>query len=408
MAQSYPAAEDLPLHFEAREHGVTRVELRNGDQIVSWLWILPYEIRVGAATLRMDGIGGVGTHADCRFRGYSRYVLDRTVRHMEAGDGAVTMLYGIRDFYPKFGYATTGPEHSVHVRGLDPEAPLPSGWSVRPYISSDLPRCREIYVQATAGACGTAVRPDAHRIWARLDRAASPPQEGAAPPVAVDACRVVVGPDGAVHGYAWHCPDHWAVRGLQRDLPEALVLGEILADGPAAADAILAACRRWGAEASGARDQPFRELASALTEEGHVAAAAQLQEGRFTRRFTTCGGSMARVLNLERLLTALLPEFEARMSAANWPFRGVIQFETDLGEARLTLAPNQCRVEPGRGAHTHAVALPQTALARLTLGAFRPEDVCARLEVPVAETAQAVLRLLFPLRQQNMHLPDRY
>ncbi|MBM3457972.1 MAG: hypothetical protein FJX77_05515 [Armatimonadetes bacterium] len=342
----------------------------------------------------------MGTLESRRKVGYSRYVLERTVQHMTAGESDVSMLYGIRDYYPKFGYATTGPEHQLHLSHPSLDAPLPPGWTARPYRCEDLPAVRAVYERALAGTCGTAVRAENERIWSRLDRAA------ASEPV--DTCRVVVGPDGLVHGYAWHCPDHWAVRGMQRSEPQALVLGEVMADGPEAADAILAVCRRWGAEQAGAGSDPVTEVLTSLTEEGPVAAAAQLQDARFTRRFTGCGGSMTRVLNVERLFRALLPELDARLEAAGWPFQGLLHFQTDIGGAWVALDRTGSRVYPAAPAKVEdlSVELPQTALARLALGSFRPEDILVRLS-PTPRAAR-LLCTLFPQRQQNMLLPDRY
>src|ERR1041385_4071760 len=95
------------------EHNSTStcVELRLGERSISRLWIVPFVLHIGKAKVRMDGIGGVGTDEEYRNRGYSRRVLEATVEHMQRGDAALSMLYGIRDFYPKFGYVTAGPDH---------------------------------------------------------------------------------------------------------------------------------------------------------------------------------------------------------------------------------------------------------------------------------------------------------
>ena len=76
-------------------------------------------IRVGAAVLPMDGIAGVHTEREQRNRGFARKLLQATVDHLRQGDGALTMLYGIPDFYHRFGYVTAGPEQRLHLTRLD-------------------------------------------------------------------------------------------------------------------------------------------------------------------------------------------------------------------------------------------------------------------------------------------------
>src|SRR5260370_31083701 len=111
-----PSSESEPkITFERRPGGDTCVELVVDGRSASRLFVVPFTLRIGAATVRMDGIGGVETEKDCRHRGYARRVLEATVEHMRQGDAALSMLYGIPDFYPKFGYATAGPEHAIEL-----------------------------------------------------------------------------------------------------------------------------------------------------------------------------------------------------------------------------------------------------------------------------------------------------
>src|SRR5690242_20576154 len=103
---------DPQIAFEQQPGGDTRAALRIDGHAVSGLWVVPFTLRIGAATVRMDGIAGVGTETEHRRRGYSRRVLEATVRWMQQGDAPLSMLYGIPDFYPKFGYATAGPDEA--------------------------------------------------------------------------------------------------------------------------------------------------------------------------------------------------------------------------------------------------------------------------------------------------------
>ncbi|HEV3050743.1 MAG TPA: GNAT family N-acetyltransferase, partial [Longimicrobium sp.] len=148
---------ELDLRFEARPDW-TRVVLAHADRALSSLAIIPFTLRVGRALVRMDGIGGVGTDAEYRHRGFARRVLEAAVDRMRAGDAALSMLYGIPDIYPKFGYATAGPDPLLFLAVRPPAPPLPEGWNSRPFHREDLPAIRDLYGRNTREAVGAAVR----------------------------------------------------------------------------------------------------------------------------------------------------------------------------------------------------------------------------------------------------------
>ena len=186
------------------------------------------------------------------------------------------------------------------------------------------------------------------------------------------------------------------------------MLGEVVADGPPAADAVLAACRLWAKEEPAARK--VNEVVLGFPPEGPLAAAAMRQDARFVRNYSACGGSMARVLNVRRLLNALQPELTARWSRAQIDFTGILEFHTDIGTAALQIGRKRIAVVKGVAPDpaTATVTLPQFELARLALGAFPPEDILARLPEPPSEEAARPICALFPVRSPHMSMPDRY
>lgn len=376
------------------------VRLMLSDTCVSWLTIRHFVICVGDAEVRMDGIAGVGTDDAHKMKGYSRRVMEAAIEHMTRGDAAITMLYGIRDYYPRFGYATVGPDHMIFLNNLERGSERPNGWKTRPFAASDLSDVRRIYNEATAGAVGAVVRSEDDGMWSELLKTAEPESE--------DACRVVVDPNGRVRAYAWL--GHWCwyiAYNLSREYPEAFFLGEAIADGHDSADALLALCRSWAIEES--EERTIKEAIIVAPPEGHLSIAAGYQDARVVRAFTSCGGSMARVLDVRRLLDSLRPELERRLSGSKTASGCSLTLRTEIGEAAIICEDGRLRIEPAVGnVGGFTVDLPQTALARLALGAFPPCDILSRLPNPPSKTASELIETLFPLRSPNMYLPDRY
>ncbi|NLH98506.1 MAG: GNAT family N-acetyltransferase, partial [Chthonomonadales bacterium] len=269
----------------------TRVELVVCARSVSRCWIVSQRIRIGAAVVRMDGIGGVGTDESERHKGYASRVLDAAMRRMLAGDAALTMLYGIPDFYRRFGYVPAGPEHFVRLSSAD--CALPSGWTSRPLRTADLPTVHSIYEAETSRAVGPAVRTAACYALRQLRAAAESPSASDG-----DVCRVVLDPDGDLGGYVWRGNGFWATEILERETPDSLIISEALAISAPAADAVLAVCRQWAHEVAARTGRPVTSALISAPHDGRMAAAARRTDAELVRRYVRCGGSMARILDL--------------------------------------------------------------------------------------------------------------
>lgn len=381
-----------------QEDGAKRVVLTVDGEEASECWIVPLTIRVGVATVRIDGIGGVETKPEHRMKGYASRVLRRAVEEMTAGDAPITMLYGISNFYHRFGYVTAGPEYAVFLTDVKRDEPLPSGWTVRAFTPQDLPAVQSIYEQATALATGPIVRTPQSRTWQKLlETPGNYPQ---------DECWVAVSPQGAVEGYAWRARWCWSVHEiLEREFPDALTFGEVIALTPGAADTLLALCRRRAAE------EGKDEALLPVPPDSVVAIASRYTDARQVQLYSANGGSMVRVLSVERLLRALEPELGRQIRQCEQKVTPCqITFRTELGEGTLAIDEDGVRSvrQQAETRHSYIVRVPQGTLARLALGFAPAEDLCARLPEPLAEEVVSLLKLLFSVGYQHAYLPDRY
>jgi predicted N-acetyltransferase YhbS len=413
------AGDGTQIVVAQQPSGTSTVWLEREGKWVSRVVIIPMLMRIGAAVVRMDGIGGVDTEEEYRNRGYARRVMERAVGLIRAGDAALSTLFGIQDFYQKFGYETAGPEYTVVMPFDDASAAtssLPSGWIARPLRFEDLSAVMRLYHLNTRRATGALVRHDAYddptestrladcnpearkiglRAWNRLQKIASAPGE--------DACRVLLDDAGEIAAYAWFGANWWmGVR--RRDFPGAFNIAEAMARDARAADALLAACRIWANEMG----SEYEKVALAVPPEGPVASAAAYEGAEISSVYTRGGDFMARVLDVDRLLRQLLPELTARILATRSHFRGQLKIRTEDGNVSLFISPDGVSAD-GRSAGNHlTVELPQAMLARLCLGGFDTADVLARLPQRPDPEAALLLRALFPRRFPHIYPMDRF
>ena len=369
--------------------GSTRLDLidHEGRSLSHIDGIVPFTLHFGAALVRADAIAGVGTEEDYRRRGYASRVMGAALAHMAQGDAAISFLHGIRDFYHRFGYVSAGPSYEVSVgTAINGELLMPSGCRVRPAAEEDLPAIQALYHANALDVVGAAVRPPGGFVWGKL-RAFLPAGE----------CRVVEEAGGRVVGYAWLARACWAVRAFASGRDEsAFAVGEVMAADLWAA-ALIVACRAWAEEEGEARGVPPHQVCLPLPSVGPVAAALRFQHSLAQQKYNPEGGFMARVLSIERLLTALAPELRQRVQRAGLPFPGLLTLRTDIGEASLTFSEEQAVV----------VDLPQTTLVRLVFGAMNASDILDDDGIRADKPARRLLDVLFPPACPHVYLPDQ-
>lgn len=389
------AAQDAApeLRFTSESNGSTRTALYLGEREASRAFIVPFTLRYGVATLRMDGIGDVATPEDLRQRGYSRRVMEAAVERMHTGDAPVTMLYGIQDFYPKYGYATLGPETVLRLEAGDAPS-MPSGWIAHPATVADLDAIARIYDRMTATATAAVVRSAAGGAWAALRDEITAGQ---------DECRVAVGPDGVVGGYAWRGSSFWWLRQWENYMPGGLKLAEAFAVDADAADAVLALCAAWATE----RDAGVIEFG--VPDDGPLGLALKLRTSLLIRRPTRDGEFMGRVTGAAALMRAIQPELERVWAGSTVRYRGDLVIDTGEDAVRLRLSPTDVQVVEdinADGGKELRAAIAPGELARLVFGGMQPADQLARLGLPPAVVVPLVA--LFPRRFPYIYPPDRF
>ena len=380
------------IRIDQEDDGNTKVSLDVNGTIVSWTFVVPMTIRIGESTVRMDGIGGVATLEEHRNQGYSRRVLDAALAHMMAGEALLTTLYGIPDYYPRWGYATVGAEGGMRLTRLDRDNELLPGYAIRAAQAADLPRLRTIYDDATRDAVGALVRHEGIASW----KALTAPIESHA-----DECRVIVDDTDEVLAYAWRASRCWWIDTRVREDPEGLHIGEAFAMTPSAADSLLAATRQWATEI-GKRHVDIHQPPL-----GAVGMSVRLQDSATLSLTFRDAQFMGRSIGTAALMRAIEPELQARWARSSFAWTGSLVLRTNEDEATVSLTPTTLNVLAACEApEAIAVELTPGEVARLVMGSFSPVELLDR--IGVARDISDVLAILFPEQKPYIYPADRF
>jgi predicted acetyltransferase len=352
-----------------------RVELQRDGQAVSWADLVYRRLRLGCAVLKTGGVANVGTKPQERRKGYGRRVINHGLKVMTADGLDISLLFGIKHFYDRFGFRSALSEYEILLPGRA-VAHWPVGLAVRRLSAEEEVLTLPLY-----------------RRYLRR--------------AALDLERHAGRWRGFVVGVDWR--ERPRVLGFFRgrrlagylvcdDSRENVQVSELEVSRSEDLPALLAwlgrQCRRRVAEnimLCYPPDQPAARLALEL--------GATLQ-----RRTFASGDGMMRILNLQSTIDALAPELAARWAAAQQPRGLLLALRTDMGEARLRLRPGRRGAATWRG----RMRIPQDRLVQLVTGYLRPDALAARPGVRIPRSLLPALEVLFPERQSFILRTNRF
>jgi len=349
--------------------GGVNIGLYEGDSRLAGLVLFDLTIRVGDCAVRCGCIGGVGTEPQYRGNGYARLVMEDALAYMRESGMLLGALFGIPNFYPKWGFASVLVEGTLEIEtahALQAPAPL----SVRAMRPEDIAAVIELYTRENAQRSGTIVR--------RLDewkgfRYGVSWNDNVAAYVVEDAGQVV--------GYAAYNSEPWHTQ---------------VAEISGSREALQSLVHRFGESAH----ERCREKITFRLPPDH--ALVRLSAGlgcRLIVEYPHAGDGMARIIDQPGLLQTLTPLFAKRLAASpvsDWC--GTLVFETQLGTDAVSLG----------GTQTHVVRLAQEQLIQLILGYRSVADLAFEGQVECAPELMPILDAVMPRGLPYMWHPDRF
>ena len=352
---------------------VGRLWVEAGGEMVSELWLVDVTVRAWGGTLRSAGVAGVATPKPHRMKGHARRLMEACEPFTADRGFEISTLFGIPDFYHRFGYATICPEYEVRIDldALDSEREASSLEDVRPTDWGGIARlCNAAY----AALDGSVVRREG--AWQGPKQGSD---WGQTP-------RALVGRDPQEQPVAYAVVDNELTDGC-------LGVSDAAASNDAAAEALVGGlaeiAKSHGATGLLARLHPETGLGPLLTQYGGAAVVTRPDNA----------GYMARIVDLSAVLRKCTPSLSARASACDLPVPETIHVRTDIGDGRIALAGEAPQAE---------LCVDRMELVQLLFGYRTFTELRDKGTANASGVTDQVLAALFPRNDGYCFWPDRY
>lgn len=373
-----------------REH--TRIALRNGE-LAGSLRLNTETIRLGEARLKTGGFGWVTTAPAHRHKGVACALINDSMQYMKDHGYHVSMLFGIPNFYHRFGYVTTLADYTIAIDATEASVASNIGFKVRQAKPGDIPALQRMHNLNDAGVACSLLRSTAH-VTNKWERWPGP-------------LRVITTEQGKVVAYfdAHRGKGELAITEIgvsdaagQSKGPA--TPGPCTAHAPACG-ALLATCVQLAAEESVGNLRfhvpPAHPFARFLLQ-----YASQHEMTLVRER----GGMMAFV-DLGETLESMIPEWECLLArSAAREYRTECTLYVDRVPYRIRA--NRGAVDVAAASGANKVSLTPFELMHLVTGYRHLADILATRRRVLAPEARALLTALFPKRDPYVWLFDRF
>lgn len=351
-----------------------------GDRVVTHFGIWNYQMRIGAGAVRVAGVGAVATHGEFRKRGHMAVTARACIEAMAEAGYDMTVLFGLLDFYHRFGYVRAWAPVKYFVGPGQIDRHLPAkGVSIKlrrvaPTQHADL---EALYNRWYAPYVGTAVRPTFRgsrwpRVWKVF-------------------IYLWTGRAGKPAGYV-----------LVKQKDKTLVCMEAVGQERKILAALSSICKR----------EKLPEVRFETLPYDHP-VARRLRGGtcRTETHYVRSGGAMIRTANLRSVLSKIAGELTARLRDSHMrSWRGELAICDAREEVTLAIGRGKVKVAPlrvGGGRAKHAV-IGGEEVAQLLIGTHSPDEIVAAACIKLTGDAKALIGVLFPEKHPVLSSWDYY
>ncbi len=328
------------------EQSTYKLELLAGETVVSYLYVAPFQQRIGSAWVRMGGIAGVNTPAPHRQKGYASELMRNAIDWMKKEEYHWSGLFGIPDFYHRFGYVAALPESRLIIPTRYAEE-TKSYYGIRPWQDSDTPAILAIYALTNAQRTGSVGR--ATETWKGFRRGTSW--------TAIPTIMVAEDQAGQVVGYA-----------VYDKYTNGVAVAEIAALAWAGYESLVHHLAQLAVE------RRAESITLHVPPDHPVARLCQQLGCSYTVNYPIRRSGMWRLLNQTAFLQAVEAELSQRLSQAGWRQKLNLTIATELEKTALIIDGRRLHIEtavaPAMVATDHEfnIQVSQTNLTQAMMG----------------------------------------
>jgi hypothetical protein len=323
---------------------------------------------VGRSLLKVGGLCAVCTDPAQRMKGHGRVLILDTIEFMKREKFDFSLLYGIPNYYTKFGYSVVMANHFITVAAAEiPKMELT--YSRDTAREKDLPAMTRLYNAQARSRDGNCRR---RKMW--LGKSTFKLTDGR----------------GRLAAYAnWYGQDG------------SLFVREGMARGAKAGAELL------GAVKAVAWDEGLDHVNVQMPFGYPLTDTMRPLNATYRRMNTNQRGCMGAVLNLARLAGAMEAEWSALLSRSEFAAKSG-RARVAVGDETLVLAYSKGKVKTSVAAAKGTASIPQEQFSQLLLGYTGVKTLADAGEISVRRDDMRLLETLFPERSSFLFGPDRF
>lgn len=355
-----------------REH--TRIAVVGGE-IAATLRLSTEIVRLGEARLKMGGFGWVTTAARHRHKGICRLLIFDSLQYMRAHHYHVSMLFGIPNFYHRFGFTASLANHCIRIDVAEATPAQDNLTRERMAKPGDLSAIQRIHNANDSDVACSIIRSTAHMTnrWERIRE-----------------LRVLTNDNGKVLGYF-----------LPRTAKGFLAIDEVGVTDEASCRAALAACARL------AKDETVGAI-HFMVPPCHPFARFLLQFRSFHEmEVARDEGGMMAFVNVGETLEHMIPEWENLLIAS-----GARDYRTEftllVDRSPFRIRANRGAIDVTAGTGKNKLSLDSGEFMHMLTGYRYVDDIIARTRRILTPEARDLIVALFPKRIPYVWPYDRF
>ena len=355
-----------------REH--TRVAVCHGE-IAGALRLNTETIRIGEARLKMGGFGWVTTAPRFRKMGIARNLMQDTLGYLRQHRYDVAMLFGIPNFYHRFGFAVTLAEYAIAVDVAE-GARFACDYRVRTVKPGDIAALQRLHHANDTDVACSLIRTAAHitNRWEQWYKT----------------IHVLTTPQGKVCAYAHAEVESGALR-----------VSELGVLDPPSYAGLLSACAGIATERNVGRMR-FQ------VPPGHPFARFLLQiKSTHEMRIERDAGGMIALIDIGEALEHMIPEWESLLTRS--ALRSVrAEFTLVVNRLNYRIRANRGAIDVSASTGRNKVSVNQAELVHLLTGYRYVDDIVMARRRFLQPEAREMLSALFPKRNPYVWPFDRF